>query len=427
MDKAKLNIKISTLIFIILIVLGFRSRAQLVYDNYIYDKKVNTVLLSKAGVDDRYPIITLNTSEQLQLSFDIIGTRNEYFQYTIVHCDANWNPTNMQQNEYLRGLTFDNINDFKFSTNTYVKYVHYSLVFPNENVKPMIAGNFLLKVYRNFDEEDLVITRRFMVLLPSVTIDGSAKIALAAQNRYSKQEINFSVNYKGYQIPDPFRDVTAVVLQNSRWDNAISGVKPLFVRDNTLDYNYTDGFIFNGSNEFRFFDYRNLRTASINVRTKTFDSLYHVILNNDESRGGKQYLQYIDNNGKRTIQNKDMGTAGDIDGDYATVNFYLLSFTPNQDADVYVFGEFTDWQLKPEYKMDYNKSRMRYDLQAFLKQGRYEYMYAIKDPNNGKPDETTFEGNSSQTENEYLILIYHKNIRFKYDELIGARKFTTQP
>ena len=399
------------------------EKPKLAFDNVIYDKRVQTVLFSKLNVDDRYPMMTLNSAEQLQLSFDILGTKNEYFQYTLVHCDANWNPTNLQQNEYLQGLTFDQISDVKFSNNTFVKYVHYNLVLPNENMKPLVAGNFLVKVYRNFDEEDLVLTRRMMVINLGVSIEGKAIMAQTAQNRYTKQEIDFSVNYKGYTMPNPFEDVKVVVMQNGRWDNSITGIKPIFIRDNVLDYNFTDQFLFNGGNEFRYFDMRNLRAVSINVRGKSLDSVYHVHLINDESRGSKQYVQYVDNDGKRVIANKDNGTSGEVDGDYAMTNFYLMSLDP-VPQDVYLFGDFTDWKLLPEYKMHYNQNRGRYDLEVPLKQGRYEYFYVIKDEN-GKPSETTFEGSSSQAENEYLILVYHKNIKYKYDELIGAAKFTT--
>ena len=399
------------------------EKPKLAFDNVIYDKRVQTVLFSNLNVDDRYPMMSLNSAEQLQLSFDILGTKNEYFQYTLVHCDANWNPTNLQQNEYLQGLTFDQISDVKFSNNTFVKYVHYNLVLPNENMKPLVAGNFLVKVYRNFDEEDLVLTRRMMVINLGVSIEGKAIMAQTAQNRYTKQEIDFSVNYKGYTMPNPFEDVKVVVMQNGRWDNSITGIKPIFIRDNVLDYNFTDQFLFNGGNEFRYFDMRNLRAVSINVRGKSLDSVYHVHLINDESRGSKQYVQYVDNDGKRVIANKDNGTSGEVDGDYAMTNFYLMSLDP-VPQDVYLFGDFTDWKLLPEYKMHYNQNRGRYDLEVPLKQGRYEYFYVIKDEN-GKPSETTFEGSSSQAENEYLILVYHKNIKYKYDELIGAAKFTT--
>jgi hypothetical protein len=160
------------------------------------------------------------------------------------------------------------------------------------------------------------------------------------------------------------------------------------------------------------------------VRTKTFDSLYHVILNPDESRGSKQYFQYLDNNGRRILGNRE-GSDFNRDGDYAWVNFYLYSLSPLQNGDVYVFGEFSDWKLLPQYKLSYNKNRSRYDLEALLKQGRYEYIYAIKNEESGMPDEVSLEGSSANTENEYLILVYHKNIQFKYDELVGATKIST--
>lgn len=396
---------------------------ELSYQNQTYDSRVKTVQLMKAGTDDRYPIISLNSGEQLELSFDVLGNQNEYFQYTIVHCDANWNPTPLNQNEYIKGITFDNITDFKYSTNTYIKYVHYSLLLPNENMKPGIAGNYLIKVYRNFDENDLVLTRRMLILNSAVSIDASVRQSQLSQYRYSKQEVGFSVNYKGFIMPDPYRDVTVMIMQNNRWDNAISGLKPLFIRDNTLDYNYYDQTLFQGGNEFRFFDTRSLRQFSQNVRAKTLDSSYHCLLNYDETRGSKQYFFYMDYNGKRIVANKD-GQNVAIDGDYAWMTFYLLSLNQLPD-DVYVYGEFTDWQLKPEYKMYYNKARMRYELETQLKQGRYEYKYANK-TTDGATDDTLLEGSYSQAENEYLILIYHRNIQYKYDELVGSRIIKTQ-
>jgi hypothetical protein len=396
---------------------------ELVFDNYIYDPNVQSVIFSKAGVDDRFPIMTLNSNEQLQLGFDVIGNTNEFFQYSLTHCDANWNPTPLGQNEYINGLTIDNINEYRFSTNTYVRYVHYNLLLPNENMKPRFAGNYLLKVFRNFDEEELVLTRRMLVLSSNVTIDGKVQPASLAQYRFTKQELQFNINYKGFNIPNPFGDVSVVITQNGRWDNAIRGLKPQFIADNVLQYNSFDQAIFPGGNEFRFFDFRSLRTLSPNVRSKTFDSVYHVILNYDESRGSKQYFQYLDNNGRRVLANRE-GINSDIDGDYAWVNFYLMSMSPVQEGDVYVLGEFTDWKLLPKYKMYYNKNRGRYDLEAQLKQGRYEYIYAVKNETTGQPDEVSLEGSSSNTENEYLILVYHKNIQFKYDELVGVRKLS---
>lgn len=413
---------------IVLIILIFRCISvfgQTPLDNVVYDKKVQTVQLLIDGTDDRYPIISLNGGQQLKLSFDIIGNNNEYFQYTIIHCDQAWQPTNMQQSLYLKGMSFDNINDFKFSTNTYVKYVHYNLLLPNDNMKPTIAGNYIVKVYRNFDETDLVLTRRFMVLNNQTKIAATAKPASLAEYRFTKQELNFNIDYNAALIPNPLQDIKVVILQNNRWDNALRDINPQFASNGKLDYNYFDKTLFSGGNEFRFFDIRNLRQFSQNVRTKYFDSVYHCLLNTDEPRGSKQYFQYIDYNGKRIVFNKE-GNNTDIDGDYALIQFQLsaLANIPN-NTEVYVIGEFTDWKQKPEYKMTYNPNRERYDLEIPLKQGRYEYMYSLLNNESQKPDETTFEGSHSNTENEYLILVYNHNLQFNYDELIGSTIFSS--
>ena len=413
------------LVFIILFFSYISIFGQTPLDNVIYDKKVQTVQLLIDGTDDRYPMISLNGGQQLKLSFDVIGSNNEYFQYTLIHCDQAWQHTNMQQSLYLKGMSFDNINDFKFSTNTYVKYVHYNLLLPNDNMKPTIAGNYIVKVYRNFDETDLVLTRRFMVLNNQTKIAATAKPASLAEYRFTKQELNFTIDYNATLIPNPLQDIKVVILQNNRWDNALRDINPQFASNGKLDYNYFDKTLFSGGNEFRFFDIRNLRQFSLNVRTKYLDSVYHCLLNTDEPRGSKQYFQYIDYNGKRIVFNKE-GNNTDIDGDYALIQFQLsaLANIP-ASTDVYVIGEFTDWKQKPEYKMTYNANRERYDLEVPLKQGRYEYMYSLLNNESQKPDESTFEGSHSNTENEYLILVYNHNLQFNYDELIGSTIFSS--
>lgn len=415
--------KISIVVFLFnLLASIFNSNAQTKYwDNTIYDNRVKTILLTKLGTDDRYPIILLNTNDQLNLSFDILDVNNENFQYTIYHCSNDWQLSTLNQSEYIQGMLFDQIKSYQFSNNTYTKYVHYSLAFPNENIRPSIAGNYILKVYRNFDENDLVLTRRFMVMSNGAIIDGQVHIPTLAEFHYTKQELNFTIDINQQKVPNPMQDVKVVVLQNSRWDNALIGLKPQFILGTKLDYNYTDKTLFKGSNEFRFFDIRSLRSYSQNVKAKWIDSVVHVMLNYDQSRGSQQYFQYIDYNGKRVLQNKDGSGNPDTDADYAWITFYL-SQTGSMPAetDVFLFGELTDWKISNDFKMSFNNNRNRYELETPLKQGRYEYFYVTKDENN-LPDECLLEGCYASTENEYLILAYTKNQLLGYDELIGSK------
>lgn len=406
-------------LIVLLFAVCFQLAAQSL-TNEIFDSRVKSVQLYKNNTDDRYPMISLD-AEQLKLSFDMMEAQTENLQYSLTLCDANWNPSPNNQFEYIKGMQFDNITDFKFSTNTYIKYVHYNLVFPNENMKPIWAGNYILKVFRNFDESDLLFQRRCMIIKRTSTIDGTAKIASLPQFRYTKQEVLFSVNYNPNQVVNPLEDVKVVVLQNYRWDNALTGLKPMFSSNQKLDYTYPDLNVFQGRNEFRYFDIRNLKQYSINVRSKRLDTAWHVVLNIDEPRSSNQYFQYMDYNGRQLLQNKE-GFNSEIDGDYAYVNFYLNSLSSSgSNDDIYVIGEFTDWKCLSDYKMYFNKNRQRYDLEVPLKQGRYEYAYAVKNKE-GYPDDVSIEGSHSQTENEYLILVYARNLQYNYDELIGAKR-----
>jgi hypothetical protein len=55
-----------------------------------------------------------------------------------------------------------------------------------------------------------------------------------------------------------------------------------------------------------------------------------------------------------------------------------------------------------------------------LKQGWYNYEFEFL--KNGEQIGTTgpFEGNHYETENDYVVLIYYRNPRERYDRLIGS-------
>lgn len=389
------------------------------YDNTVYYNDVATVILQKdLTIYDPSPLINLGAGDKLILSFDQLKPQNEFFNYTYIHCNSNWEPSNLQPMEYISGRLMGDITNFKYSTNTYQKYTHYTLKFPEEDMELTKSGNYILKIFRNFDEEDVVLTRRFMVVDSKTNTGGTIKSATNAAFRFTHQEIDFTVDYKGYDIPNPFMDVNINILQNNSWTNAIYGLKPLFVNGNVLTFNYEDKNLFPGGNEFRFFDIRSLRFFSNQVVKKYFDSLQNVVLKPDELRGGLNYVRWVDYNGKRVIENSD-GVNIVEDGDYALVHFYLKSDDKTDLGDIYVYGELTDWQAKEQFKMKYWPDFGMYSCSALLKQSYYNYLYVLKDKEGNIVYDKT-EGNHQETENDYTILVYHKNVFYGYDELIGV-------
>ena len=326
-------------------------------------------------------------------------------------------PSDLQPMDYVNGNTMGEITDYKFSTNTYQTYTHYSLNFPTEEMTITKSGNYILKVFRNFDEEDILLTRRFMVVDIKTKISSTIKSATVPEFRFSHQEVDFSVNYLGFDIPNPFLDVNVTILQNNSWNNAITNLKPQFVNNNELSFNYENENLFPGTNEFRFFDIRSLRFFSNNVIKKYIDSVQNVVLRPEDSKAYLNYVRWIDYNGKRDIFNSD-GMNLVEDGDYALVHFNFKSNNLEDMGEIFVYGELSDWLLKDEFKMTYSSELNMYTCPVLLKQSYYNYHFILRDKD-GKIDYSFTEGNHQETENDYTILVYHKNVFYGYDEIIG--------
>lgn len=390
-----------------------------VYNNTNFDDKIATVILQKElTIYDPLPLINLASSEQLRLSFDMLAPTNEFFNYSFVHCDRNWKPSDLQPMEYVSGQSMGEITDFKFSTNTYTRYTHYTVTFPTNEMQLTKSGNYIVKIYRNFDDEDVLLTRRFMVIDNKTKVQADIHSATLAEKRFTHQEVDFMVNYEGFAIPNPFLDVNATILQNNSWTNAIYNLKPLFVNGNVLNFNYEEENLFPGTNEFRFFDIRSLRFFSNNVIKKYTDSVQNGVLRPEESRGHLSYVRWLDYNGKRVIVNDD-GVNIVEDGDYAMMHFYLKSNDLREQGEVYIYGELSDWQTNEKFKMKYFPDFDMYGASILLKQSYYNYHFVLQNKD-GYLDHSFTEGNHQETENDYTILIYHKNVFYGYDEIIGA-------
>jgi hypothetical protein len=402
----------------LLVLSSLYSLGQRVYDNTCYDDKVATVILQKnIGIYDPLPVLNLGSTESLKLSFDMLDPQNEFLNYSIIHCNRNWMPSDLQPMDYVNGNTMGEITDYKFSTNTYQTYTHYSLNFPTEEMALTKSGNYILKVFRNFDEEDILLTRRFMVVDIQTKISSIIKSATIPEFRFSHQEVDFSINYLGFEIPNPFLDVNVTIIQNNSWNNAITNLKPQFVNNNELSFNYENENLFPGTNEFRFFDIRSLRFFSNNVIKKYIDSVQNVVLRPEDSKAYLNYVRWIDYNGKRDIFNSD-GMNLVEDGDYALVHFNFKSNNLEDMGEIFVYGELSDWLLKDEFKMTYSSELNMYTCPVLLKQSYYNYHFILRDKD-GKIDYSFTEGNHQETENDYTILVYHKNVFYGYDEIIG--------
>ncbi len=395
------------------------------FSDFIHTNNVHTVLFNKKGFELAAPIIRLNSHETLMLQFDDLDADYKDYHYTIIHCNADWTPSRINPFDYLEGFTSDRVSEYAFSFNTRVPYTHYAIEFPNNNMRPRLSGNYVIRVFLNGDPDQVVLTRRFLVIEPRAVVSGRVSMANLIHVRDAMQQVSFTVNISGLSVSNPLRDIRTVVTQNGRWDNAITNIQPRSVQGNQLVYDHEETLLFEAGNEFRRFDIRSLRysgerVASLQAGTSHWD----VFLQDDPVRASRRYTSDNDINGRFTIKNND-GRNDNLESDYAWVHFSLPMSAPLYGASVYVMGELSLWQFTERNRMIYNHRQNKYQLSLLLKQGYYNYAYASIRDRQHQATAEDIEGSHSQTENDYTILIYYRQPGTLYDQLIGLAQLNS--
>ncbi|RUT73231.1 DUF5103 domain-containing protein [Ancylomarina longa] len=419
-------------IYIFLILIGFpqhllaaQSDLNLVFINEIKKKSIHTVQIHPLGWELMAPIIELDGDNQLLFSFDEIGVNIQDYSYRIIHCNKNWQISDLSEFDYQDGFAQNQIQNYEPSFNTNVDYIHYSLKIPNDDLSLKLSGNYVLEVYEDFDPEKIVIRQRFMIVDTKVEILGEVKHPISIDKRETHQEVDFSILHPNFAIDNPQMDLQVVLCQNDRLDGSEKKLKPLFIRKNELVFDYESENVFPGGNEFRNFDLKSLRyqTRFIRQIRKEKDTTY-VLLAPGENRHFKQYIFDRDINGRYLIDVQERDEP-DTEADYVYVTFWLPFDNKIQFGDVYVDGDFCNWKCTPKNKMEYDYASNSYRKTIFLKQGYYNYQFATLDKGKKVPDFGYIEGNHWETENNYVVYVYYHDIALNYDMLIGYKSLSS--
>jgi hypothetical protein len=383
-----------------------------------YVDHIRSVTLHPEGNPLLPPIIDLQIAAPLRLRFDDLKGGYENYYYSVTHCNFEWEPSSLLPAEYIRGFAEMNINEAEQSFNTVQPYTNYTALWPNDMSVPLLSGNYLLKVYADGNEDAPVFTRRIVVTEQLARFRPNIKASTIVSERRYRQEVDFDLIQAEFQIFDPYRDLHIAVLQNHRWDNAILDLEPVFMKGQEITYDYDEENNFDGLNEYRWFDSKSLRYAALgtdSIRERMGE--WHYYLAPDLRRTYEVYRTDQDINGKFIIRNDDFND--NLESEYIYVHFYLPMDHPLLNSEVYVFGGLTRWNHIPEAKMKWNAQRKRYEATLYLKQGYYNYMYSVVDPDHPGGDQALIEGNHQATENKYTILAYCYD-PMGYDRVIGV-------
>ena len=406
------------------------------YEDAEYEPGIRTALLvpntGQLADDMELPMVPLNAPNSLRLEFDEMGAQFYNYYYKILPANWNWTPGILQDMELSNAINEYVMDGYTLSSGTRVPYVHYFAQLP----RLKLSGNYVVVVYRNGNRDDIVLTRRFCVYENSVSINLLPQFSLGSEKRFSHQQVDAEVSYNDYAIINPMTTAHLVLRQNGRWDNAISNLPPLYIRDEDkiLDYHYFAGEnLFEGNNEWRQFDIRSLRYKGFNVADMLYDNTHaEVKLGLDVSRNVKTYSQYVDINGRYAIVRAE---TQDLRLETSTADYVQTTFTVQlpagrgyEDGRCYIFGQLTNFQIDERYKLkpDSALGGKYYRVTVPLKQGLYSYQIAYLAPGATRPSFKEMEGSYSQTENFYEGLFYYRPIGARHDALVGYKRVTYQ-
>ena len=394
------------------------SFCQKILYNKIYDKNIKTVLLYVGDDEMSWPILDLSSKKQLRFTFDDLNEDSKDFYYKIVHCNSDWSPSDLDQSEYIDGYFEDQISDYQSSFNTTINYTHYTLKIPNEYMRPVISGNYVLQVYESSNPDEIILNKRFMIVDRQTNTETTVRNMNQAAYFYNDQELEIVVDYFGNEFYDLNQNIKVQVLKNYSWENYLELTQPDLIKDNEFTFNNFTVLKFKGGNEFHHFNTKDIHYNAENIRDIRFtDNMYHFLLAENRDRTFEDYQYIPDINGLYKID-VSQSDYPETEADYSYVYFTLKMDVPMQQGEIYIWGALTNYDFTENSKMYYNFEQKAYEGRLQLKQGYYNYQYVAMEK--GKPDFTYIEGNHAQTENSYTILVYYHDFRGNYDRLIGV-------
>ena len=398
---------------------GIRCHAQ---ENICFSPRIKTLQVKVDGVWGTPSVMLLGGGHQVEVSFDDLQANHQRYSYTITHCNADWTPSDLLTSEYMTGFSDQRIEDYEPAMGTEMGYCHYWLTLPNENTRLLVSGNYRVNIFED-EEEEPVAQACFSVVEPRVGVEIEVTANTDIDTYEHHQQVNFAVNYRGYQMSNPANELKYVVKQNRRWDNHVEDLHPTLMQVNRLVFNHNRSLIFPAGNEYRRFEILSEYVPTMRVdRMEYDDTYYHALLYADEQR--TMYVYDEDQNGRYYVRNGENVT-NDTESDYFFTHF-TLQMPQVAGGDVYLFGDLTNNRMEEAYRMEYNLIDHQYELVTPLKQGSYNYLYMYKPDGEETGQTRPCEGDFHQTENEYEVFVYHRPFGERYDKLIGFQKINTR-
>ncbi|GAA0718813.1 DUF5103 domain-containing protein [Aquimarina litoralis] len=360
------------------------------------------------------PILKLG--DPLTIRFDDINGDEVDYYYKITYYNFDWTPSPLYKNEYLNGFDDIRIVNYENSFNTLQMYSHYTLRIPNEDTRGLkVSGNYMIEIYD--DDGEIVFSRKFIVYENLTNVKVYTKRSRDLKFIDTRQSVQFEISSPNEILKNPKRNVKTLVIQNNDLKNAITDLIPQFTVANNLVYKYDTESSFWAGNEFLFFDNKEVRSPTANIRGIDLRDIYHNYLYTDVVRGNRIYTYYPDINGSFVVRNLRAENSN-TEADYVWMHFALQCYEPLDGGEIHLFGNFNNYITDESTRLTYDQENGIYTGKKLFKQGFNNYKYVLVRPD-GTIDPGFISGNFDETENEYVVIPYYRAPGARYDRAIG--------
>jgi len=425
LDKMNSFMAKQLLILLGLFIVLQANAANTINPDKVYDSSIKTIRVHPVGNALAMPVISLSQLNSLEISFDDLKAKYQNYFYSVELMNADWRSANLSVFDYLQGFNQNRITQYSISSIAIQPYYHYKFTFPNTSCRPTKSGNYIIKVYKDSNPQQVVFTSRFFVVDDQVSILSSIQEPFDGNISKTHQKVQLSVETKKLSFFQPDQ-IKVQVIQNYRFNDALSANAPNFVRGSLLEYNSERDLIFPSGKESRWLDLQSFRLKS--DRVVNFEATPNGTIVNvkpDFSRAQTPYFIFKDLNGQFLISNSE-SIDSENQNDYASVVFTYVppNRLPLLGENLYLVGSLTNNVLDASAEMKFNPVTKAYQKSLLLKQGYYSYSYILRDKAGPDPmlDFNETEGDHWETENAYSIFVYYRSPGARHDHLIG---FTT--
>ena len=366
-----------------------------------------------------FPVISLHGGS-LYFHFDLIQDDREWLKYRLIAADMNGEPLEIDPAEFVTGFYESEWSNAELAFNTTTDYVHFSLNFPNEMMKPQVAGRYWLLVYRNDDyndPENQVVAFPLFVSSDQMSVTARSLKSNDVSCIYTHQQIETIATPNGMHFNDIPRDIRVLIYKNYELKSELPPLAPTFIMPDKWTFQHNEFPGFSGGNEWRVMDTRQIVTPGFHIdHTLPNQDNPEIWVQQDESNAKSKY-GWNDMNGISQFCTT-LPSANALDADYL-LTYFQYKARPFEDGKVFL-EYYTSLGCKEEIELYYNQNIGCYETKLFLKQGIYNYRYRWKNSYAASDELKYTEGSFAATQNRYGVFLFQKDPLYKHDRLLGT-------